>query len=45
MRGGKVISTYPIDFDGQCISAHPQEQDIAVGGGVCLQFITEFMYF
>lgn len=33
VRGGMKVSSYPIDFEGQCISAHPQESDIAVGGG------------
>ena len=33
VRGGQKVSSHPIDFEGQCISAHPEESDVAVGGG------------
>ncbi|KFM78476.1 Actin-interacting protein 1, partial [Stegodyphus mimosarum] len=33
VQGGKKINSYPVDFEAQCISLHPQEPDVAVGGG------------
>lgn len=37
VQSGRKVSSHPIDFEGQCISVHPQESDVAIGGGrVCL---------
>ncbi|XP_054721583.1 actin-interacting protein 1-like [Uloborus diversus] len=33
VEDGKKISSFPIDFEGQCISVHPTQSDVAVGGG------------